>query len=103
MISKAFLLAGNATFTVSNPEGKHYTFKVVKKEAANGYPATHFIYALTGPDNESSYTYMGMVLPNGVKLTQASKYTEDTLLYKVANWAVRGIISGAGYSPLGAR
>lgn len=101
MITKSFLLAGNATFTVSNPEGQHYTYKVVLSKGKDGYPPTHFIHALTGPDNSKSYTYMGMVMPDGVRLTRASKYTTDSLIYKVANWAVRLTISGkqppAGY------
>lgn len=99
MISKKFLLAGNATFTVSNPDGKHYTFKVEKVEGVNNI--MWFIKALTGPDNSNSYTYMGMVTENGVKLTRASKYTNDSTIYKVCNWAVHGIMTDgtlpAGY------
>lgn len=95
MISKNFLLAGNATFTVSNPEGIHYTFKV-EKPKNQMYPnnPTFFIKALTGADNENSYTYLGMVVETGVKLTKASKYHADSTIYRVAHWAVKHIING---------
>ena len=97
MISKNFLLAGNATFTVSNPEGAHYTFKVYKSDVST-ITTLFFIKVLTGADNENSYTYLGMInptgCPDGVRLTKASKYNRDTLLYKVANWSVRKIMNG---------
>jgi len=109
MISKEFLLAGNATFTVSNPEGKHYTFKVANPKHDMGIslsgvkrPAPYFISVLTGPDNTNNYTYLGMVVENHVKLTKASKYTMGSTIYRVANWAVMGILKGGelpdGYS-----
>ena len=94
MVSREFLLAGNAIFTVSNPEGNHYTFKVVQaKHSLGNGPAPFFISVLTGQDNSNSYTYLGMVLENGVKLTAKSKFKKDTILYKVADWAVRGILN----------
>ena len=95
MISKDFLLAGNATFTVSNPEGKHYTYKV-QKAKTQLYPdrPAFFIKALTGADNENSYTYLGMVKETGVRLTRASKYHADSTIYRVAHWAVKHIING---------
>jgi len=90
MINTKFMLAGNATFTASNPEGKHYTFKVVKSKNKNmgGY-YTFFISLLTGPDY---YTYLGIVKDFGVKLTKKSKYKNDSLPYKVADWAVRTVM-----------
>jgi hypothetical protein len=101
MISKDFLLAGNATFTVSNPQGEHYTFKVNRpkheldrSQMGIQRPAPYFIRVLTGPDNENSYTYLGMVKEDGVHLTKASKYTKDSKPYRVADWAVRGILAG---------
>ena len=100
MISKEFLLAGNATFTVSNPEGKHYTFKVNK--LVNTQKPVWFIHVLTGPDNSNDFTYLGMVMESGVHLTRASRYNKDSMIYKVADWCVRGIINDgiipAGYS-----
>jgi hypothetical protein len=101
MISREFLLAGNATFTVSNPQGKYYTFKVTQAKHSTGNgPAPFFIKVLTGPDNSNSFTYLGMVLESGVKLTRASKYTKDSMIYRVADWVVRGILN-EGYVPAG--
>ena len=91
MISTEFLLAGNATFTVSNPEGKHYTFKVIKSKSKNtNGKYMFFIKVLTGPD---IYTYVGVVEQyGGVRLTKKSKYKNDTLLFKVADWAIRTVM-----------
>lgn len=102
MISKEFLLAGNATFTVTNPEGKYYTFKITTPKSSSDSRPTYFIKVLTGADNENSYTYLGMLINNNVHLTRASKYTKDSTIYKVANWAVHGILSG-GTLPAGYR
>lgn len=93
MISKSFLLAGNAIFTVSNPQCKHYTFRVNKSESTLTGDPIWFIGVLTGPDNSNDYTYIGMVFSGGVKLTKASKYNKDTTLYKIADWSVRGILA----------
>lgn len=48
---------------------------------------------MTGPDNESSFTYMGIFNPetNEIKLTAKSKYTEDTKPVKVVRWAVKAV------------
>lgn len=96
MINLKFLLAGNSTFTVSNPEGKHYTFKVkrTKHKNANG-KYKFFISYLTGPD---FYTYLGMVVSphdgyGHVTLTQASKLNILSLPFKVSNWAVKHIFT----------
>jgi hypothetical protein len=53
-IGKDFLLAGRAIFTVANPKGERYTFKVTKKDAQEGSrytQPTYFISLLTGSDN----------------------------------------------------
>jgi len=87
MLDKQFILGGNATFTVQNPKGDYYTFKVRQPKA----DMPHFLSLLTGPDNENSFTYLGMVFPdNGqVKTTAKSKMTSDSLPVKVAAFALR--------------
>jgi hypothetical protein len=105
-LTKDFFLGGNATFTVENGKGTHYTFKVRKPKSDSPY----FVSLMTGPDNENSFTYMGLLVerpiieqvtgPNGgiatkdtgrkyptVKLTGKSKYTIDSQPVKVAQWA----------------
>jgi len=89
MINLDFVKAGNATFTFANPENKRYTFKVKFSEKIN----KHFVYMLTGPSNESDYTYMGALYGFKLALTRASKFTHASLPVKVFNYAM-SIIGG---------
>lgn len=84
MITKDFVLAGKAIFTVSNSQGKHYTYKVLQKNDI------YFVFVLTKPDQ---YTYMGMLsgFYNILHLTKKSKYKTDSLPVKVLNWALKMI------------
>ena len=85
-----FFTGGNATFTVSNGRGEHYTYRIRKKNDKR-YADTYFIGLLTGPDNTSSYTYMGLYAPNANKciLTNKSKCTTGSKPVNVFDWAVR--------------
>jgi hypothetical protein len=88
-LSTNFILGGKATFTVQNPKGEHYTFKVRSNEW-NGR-VYHKVALLTGPDNETSYTYLGRVIPNtgSFILTDKSKLPLDSLPCRVAAFAFR--------------
>lgn len=88
MIKFNNLLAGKATFTVSNDSGSHYTFRINKKDGNRG--PMYFVKLLTGSDNMTSYTYMGMVNATQHRAypTKASKYNKDSLVFKVLNWAL---------------
>jgi len=59
MITKNFLLAGDAIFTIQEPDGSHHTFRLEVVEANDRWPESIFCKVLTGPDNTSDYTYMG--------------------------------------------
>lgn len=60
---RQFTLAGKSTFTVHNPStGNRFTFKVTKGKADT---APHFVKVMTGPDNESSFTYLGTIFADG--------------------------------------
>lgn len=109
-IGKDFLLAGRAIFTVANPTGDRYTFKVTRKDPQEGSrytKPTYFVALLTGSDNENDYTYMGLLSVNEagtwaeVKLTKASRYKADSTPVKVANWVMvqmmRGLSLPDGY------
>jgi hypothetical protein len=98
-LDKNFFMGGNATFTVDNGKGTHYTFKIRQpKEAGAGYTSRpHFVKLLTGPDNTSNYTYMGIVdethpTPDQtrltVRLTAKSRYTDDSTPVKVLRWVL---------------
>lgn len=64
MLSKKFILAGHAIFTVSNPVGEHYTYKVSIPKDFNEDRPIYFFSLLTGPDNTRDYTYYGYFFPN---------------------------------------
>lgn len=99
MLNKNFFIGGNATFTVQNPAGEYYTFKVRQPKADMPF----FAGMLTGPDNESSYSYLGIVNPQTaeVKLTAKSKMNDESKPVKVIRWALRQVWAGkelpAGY------
>ena len=93
-LDKNFFMGGNATFTVDNGRGTHYTFKIQQPKKDNPRftgRAPHFAKLLTGPDNENSYSYLGMVCPmtGSVKLTKASKMNEDSVPVQVLRWALK--------------
>ncbi len=94
MINKEFILAGKAIFTVGNDKGDHYTFKVTKKEPKPGSyynTPSFFVNLLTGPDNQSDYTYMGILKPDLFTCmpTKASQFTLASQPMRVFNWALR--------------
>ncbi len=104
MVSKAFVLAGAAVFTVSREGGKHYTFKVERVDPQPGSKFVHpawFAHVLTGPNNTADYRYVGMV--NGatlrVKLTAKSKIGPQAEALKVLTWALRCVTQQATYTP----
>ncbi len=103
-IGKDFLLAGRAVFTVANPKGERYTFRVSKKEPVegSGYTRpTYFISLLTGSDNENDFTYMGILVNGRVVVTKASKFTVSSIPVQVAEWVCRLMLADrtvpAGY------
>lgn len=87
MITKEFITAGRAVFTVENPTGEHYTFQVAKKESPGRDPI-YFAYLLTGPDNTSDYTYLGVfdVRSGDVRLTAKSRMNEESTPVRVIRW-----------------
>jgi len=86
-----FFEGGKAIFTVHNNKGNHYTYKIRKPENK-----PFFIYVLTGPDNNSSYTYLGIYNPRNLEVypTEKSKYKKDSTIVKVIQWAVKRVASG---------
>lgn len=101
MISKEFVTAGKATFTLEvasefankNNLNPHYTFSVKKKPASMQYPETWFVSMLTGRDNETNYSYLGILSPNNgeVHLTQKSKLKDDSMVVKLLRKSLKRI------------
>jgi len=83
-----FFEGGRALFTVSNNKGVHYTFKIRKRKES-----PYFVSLLTGADNTSNYTYLGIFNPHhkSLILTYASKMALDSTPVKVFNWAVQQV------------
>lgn len=60
--AKAFVLAGNATITLRSLKTEtHLTFRIRQPKGKD----VHFVSVLTGSDNESNYTFLGTIFPNG--------------------------------------
>ena len=91
-----FFTAGRATFTISNGR-EHYTYKIVGKEDQRRPGCqVFFVNLLTGPCNESNYTYMGMLDPNllNVRLTRKSRFSENSLPVQVVRWGLKMLKEG---------
>lgn len=92
-VTRKFVLAGNAIFTVANSKNEHYTFKVTEKvfdEDTYRERTFYFASVLTGTDNTSDYTYLGKIEAETGKLllTSASKYKKSSMPYRVLQWAL---------------
>ena len=84
--AKTFALAGNATITLESlKSGAHFTFKVREKEANNG-GTIHFVSLLRGPNNETDFTYMGLIREGRFTLTKNSKVSADAPSYKAFDY-----------------
>jgi hypothetical protein len=86
--AKSFILAGKAIFTLVGASNR-YTFKVQRKDASDRYPESWFVSLLTGPENSSDYTYLGMLdaSSGSVRLTRQSAYNDQTTPVKAIRWA----------------
>ena len=83
-----FVFGGNSTITLENGEtGKYFTFKVriAKKDDKT---APFFVSVLSGTDNHSSFSYVGVISSDKkvFKLTQKSKVSKDTISFKAFNF-----------------
>jgi len=83
---KNFIFAGRAIFTLqSSKSGIHYTYmmSVPKEDRKNEKHDLYFVAVLRGPNNNSDYSYMGIVVRNGnswkFTLTKKSKIKEDAM------------------------
>ena len=85
-----FFTSGNALFTVSNPKGDHYTFKIRQKKDKDGIPSPFFVSMLTGPDNWANYTYIGILNEFKFQMytTAKSKMNMESIPVRVFNWAL---------------
>jgi hypothetical protein len=87
MMNHTFLFAGKAIFTVTNPAGIRYTFKVSKPEER--FNGEYFASVMKGSDNENDYRYIGMLSESGaLRYTKGTKFGSETTEAKVLRFAV---------------
>lgn len=96
MLTKKFILAGQAIFTVECPDGKHYTYRVERVEANDSWPEAWFCGLLTGPDNTSDYSYIGKLDPltSEVRHTKKSFVPVDAFSFRLVNRVLARLWSG---------
>lgn len=84
----AYILAGKAIFTLrSTVSGQHYTYKV--RRAKDSMLGQYWVYLLSGPDNNTSYTYIGMIKDRKVRMTQKSKLPLRSKPVQTLAWALQ--------------
>ena len=90
--ARQFILAGKAIFTLVGINAR-YTFKVQRKEASDRYAETYFVQLLTGPENTTDYTYLGILdsQAGAVRLTRNSTFKDDSAPVVAIRWALARI------------
>lgn len=86
-VTREFILAGDAIFTVETPDGKHYTYRIEKIEATDRWPTVWFAKMLTGPDNDGDYSYVGKLcdFTGQVRVTAKSVLPADAYPIRLLN------------------
>ncbi len=85
--AKTFIKAGDAIFTVvSKVTGARFTFKVTKPKRTFAGDI-RFVALLSGPENTSDYTYMGVLSEGGsFGQTQKSRVSVNAPSWKAFTW-----------------
>lgn len=106
MLTKDFILAGNAIFTVTSPEldtGRpeldtgHQTYRVRLVHFEDDLRDWYFVDLLTGPDNTHDYTYLGRLDKSSGRLLRTSKspaWLVDAVLWSVLEEVTFAVWSG---------
>lgn len=101
-ITRDWLVAGKAIFTVHNDKGEHYTYKISRKEGNERFPKpVWFVSVLTDGNNDGDYTYLGMLdsTTGVVRLTAASRFNLRSPAYRVVKWAAALVFEGRDFPP----
>jgi len=101
-VTKDWVVAGKAIFTIYNGKGDHYTYQVkCKRDEDSVRPPVWFVSLLTGPDNYDDYTYLGCLnaQSGAIRLTRASRLRADSTPVKVVDWALRLVWAGKDFPP----
>jgi hypothetical protein len=90
-----FALAGNARVTLqSERTGSRFTFRIKAPRGKIDEPL-RFVEVLTGSDNESDYTYLGVIDANGFRRTAKSRISADAPSARAIAWAWPHIAAGS--------
>ena len=106
MITKEFILSGQAIFTVECPKSfqdatgapAHYTYRIRHNAASDRWPESYFAQLLTGPDNTRNFTYLGKVGKDHGELwlTAKSKMGEGATAVCLLKRVLARIFAGQG-------
>jgi hypothetical protein len=92
----SFILAGKALFTLRSPSGTRFTYKVKKADEEQGKTPVWFVSLLTGQDNETSYSYIGILTPTKeFRTTAKSKLTADSKPVVAFTWVLGRLVAAA--------
>lgn len=94
-ITKQFVVAGNAKFTISNPNGMKFAYQI--KHTRLGEPAHHqntlLVYTF-GANGKRLYVGRVNIHTGMVIVGRRSKVTETSLMFQVIKWACNVLWSG---------
>lgn len=93
-VTPEMLWTGNFKFTVVNPSGVSFVYKVKKiKGVYQGKETDNFYLSVKATGGQYPFRYVGVVLEDGtLKPTGKSNFLKGTLEYDVAAWALDRII-----------
>jgi len=101
-VSKDFVTAGKAIFTISH-NGKHFTFRVAKKAPTTRFPRPAYFVSWQGGEGvgRGRFVYIGMLdIETGlIKLTKNSQVKPGDLPLVVAQWVLSVLWSGKAFPP----
>ena len=87
---RPFVTAGKALFTVLNTRtGKRFTFKVNQKVNKDGSKSPHFVSVLTGPENTTHYSYIGILAGGRFIQTRKSRLSAGDIRVQAFAWLWR--------------
>jgi hypothetical protein len=87
-----FIKGGNSRFTLVSPKtGTRFTYRVSKPKDGDK-DNFFFVSLLNGPNNETDYTYVGIIANNQIRLTKKSKVGADAPSYKALDFTLRHLL-----------
>lgn len=98
-LTDKFLLAGRALFTVTNPKGDHYVYRVKQVESewplGSGKKSMAYFVSVKASGGDRPFRYVGMLntATGAIKCTGKSVFLPGTKEYDVAVWACQAVIT----------